>query len=162
MLYMDVIDRITEILTSIAEKKNTIIVDVTYKKEGRTMVLRVLMDKKGGITIDECAEINNDLSVILDEEGIIDDHYVLEVSSPGLDRLLRKPKDFHWAVGKPIKATTYAPIEGNNVFRGRLLGIDESNIVVESEDGLKSEIPLDKIAKAKVDIDLKGKRGYNK
>jgi len=152
---MDVIDRVTEILIPIAEKKSAFIVDVTYKREGRTMVLRVLMDKKDGIAIDECAEINNDLSTILDEENLIDEYYILEVSSPGLDRILRKPKDFHWAVGKPIKATTYAPIEGNNVFRGKLLGVNEKSIVVQSKDGLTSEIPLKRIAKAKVDIESK-------
>ncbi|NQT22702.1 MAG: ribosome maturation factor RimP [Candidatus Omnitrophica bacterium] len=144
-----------EILAPIAEKKDAFVVDVAYKREGSAMVLRILMDKKNGVSIDECADINNELSQVLDEQVVINDFYILEISSPGLDRVLKKPKDFKWAMGRRIKATTYAPIEGNNVFRGTLVGIGEKSIVVETKEGVSSEIPLDKIAKAKLDSELK-------
>jgi len=152
---MDVIQRVMNILVPIAEKKDAFVVDMTYKREGSSMVLRILMDKKNGVGIGECAEINNELSQVLDEQSIVNEHFILEVSSPGLDRVLKKPRDFKWAVGRRIKVTTYAPIEGNNVFRGTLVGVGEKSIVVDTNEGVSSEIPLDKIAKAKLDIKSK-------
>ena len=116
------------------------------------MVLRVLLDKPSHITIDECGKINNELSERLDEANIIEEHYVLEVSSPGLDRPIIKRMDFERALGKDIRVSTYGPIDGKNVFIGKLLGIGDLTIVVEDKEGISTEIELKKIARAKLEI----------
>ena len=151
---MDIVNRVTEILSHIAEQRGIEIVDITYKKEGPAMVLRILLDKTGGITIDECGQINKVLSKLLDEENIIDGHYILEVSSPGLGRPMKTERDFQRVLGKDIKVTTYAPIDGKNVFIGKLLGIGSSTIVLEDNEGISTEIPREKIAKARLEITL--------
>lgn len=152
---MDIVNRVREILSPLTEKKKIEIIDVTYKREGHRMVLRILLDKEDGITVDECSEINNQLSQMLDVENILDEHYILEVSSPGLDRPMKSQEDFKRALGKNIKVTTYAPIDGKNVFIGKLLGIAESTIVMEDAEGISTEIPKEKIARAKQEITFK-------
>ena len=142
-------DKVKELIEPIAAEKGFCIVDVTYKREGGKHVLRVLADKEGGITMDECSRLNNELGELLDAENTIEEQYVMEVSSPGLDRKLKKDSDFAWAVGRIVKVTTYEAINGEKFFLGTLLGLGEGTIVVETE-GLSAEIPRDKIASAKL------------
>ena len=146
---MQVIDRVKELIGPIAKERECYIVDITYKREGGGLVLRVLADKEGGIAMDECTALNNSLSELLDKEGVIPDQYTLEVSSPGLDRKLKTDEDFTWALGKKVKITTYGPLDGKNVFEGVLEGIGEGTIVV-SGDGIATEIPRKKIANARL------------
>jgi len=149
----EVTERVKDIINPIAEKLGYYIVDVTYKREGGRLVLRILLDTDGGITMDECAGLSNELSELLDKEGVIDDQYFLEVSSPGLDRKLRKDEDFIWAIGRKIKVTTFGPIYEKSVFSGTLLGLGEGIIVVE-ENGTSWEIPREKIASAKLELHI--------
>jgi len=101
----------------------------------------------------ECAELNNELSELLDKDSTTEAAYLLEVSSPGLDRKLKKDEDFKWAIGRKIKVTTYVPFEGKNVFSGKLLGLGEGCVVVEDK-GASTQIPRDKIANAKLEHDI--------
>ncbi len=153
-MYMDIVNRVTEILSPIAELRGVEIVDITYKREGPAMALRILLDKTDGITLDECGQVNKELSELLDEENIIDGHYILEVSSPSLDRPMKTDEDFQRVLGKDVKVTTYAPINGKNVFIGKLLGIGSSTIVLEDNEGISTEVPREKIAKARLEITL--------
>ncbi len=148
---MEVIERIRELLEPIANERKFYIVDITYRREGGKLALRILADKEGGITMRECAGLNNELSELLDGENIIEEEYLLEVSSPGLDRKLKKDEDFLWAVGRRIKVTTYAPLDGKNVFSGVLVGLGDGTVVLE-ENGISAEIPREKIASAKLAI----------
>jgi len=150
---MQVIEKVKDILKPIAEERKYYVVDVTYKREGGRLVLRILLDKDGGITMDECAGLNNELSELLDKDSVIDDKYFLEISSPGLDRKLKKDEDFIWAIGKKIKITTFVPIYEKNAFSGTLLGLGEDKIVVE-ENGTSWEIPREKIASAKLELNI--------
>ena len=93
--------------------------------------------------------MNSELSELLDKESVIEGQYIVEVSSPGLDRKLKKDKDFVWAVGKKVKVTTYAPLDGKNTFRGTLLGLGEDTVVID-ENGTSTEIPREKIASARL------------
>ena len=147
---MEVIERIKELLEPIANKRKFYIVDIAYRREGGRLALRILADKEGGITVDDCTGLSNELSELLDRENIIEEQYVLEVSSPGLDRKLNKDEDFAWAVGKRIKVTTYAPLDGKNVFVGVLAGLGEGTVVVSEKEGISTEIPRDKIASARL------------
>ena len=149
---MEILDRIKETVYPIVEKEGAEVTDITYKREGGAMVLRILLDKPSHITIGECGKINNELSERLDEANIIEEHYVIEVSSPGLDRPIIKRRDFERVLGKDIRVSTYGPIDGKNVFIGKLLGIGDLTIVVEDKEGISTEIELKKIARAKLEI----------
>ena len=142
-------DKVKELIGPIAAEKGFCIVDVTYKREGGKHVLRVLADKEGGITMDECTRLNNELGELLDAENTIEEQYVIEVSSPGLDRRLKKDADFAWAIGKRVKVTTYVPLAGKNMFAGVLLGLGDATIVID-ENGTSTEIPREKIASARL------------
>ena len=146
---MEVVEKIKELLEPIARERECYVVDVTYKREGGGLVLRVLVDKSGGITMDACAGLNNKLNELLDGENIIEEQYILEVSSPGLERKLKTDRDFVWAVGKKIKITTYAPLDGKNVFLGVLAGLGEGTVVLD-EKGVSIEVPREKIASARL------------
>ncbi len=147
---MEAIERIRELLEPIANERKFYIVDITYRREGGKLALRILADKEGGITMDDCTGLSNELSELLDRKNIIEEQYVLEVSSPGLDRKLNKDEDFAWAVGRRIKVTTYAPLDGKNVFVGVLAGLRDGTIVVSEKEGISTEIPRDKIASARL------------
>ena len=146
---MEVIEKVKELITPIASERKYLIVDITYKCEGGKHVLRVLADKEGGITMDECSRLNNELGELLDAKNTIEEQYVIEVSSPGLDRSLKKDSDFAWAVGRIVRVTTYEAINGEKLFSGTLLGLGNGTIVVEIE-GLSTEIRRDKIASARL------------
>ena len=143
------IDKIKELIASIADRRKLYIVDVTYKREGKRMVLRVVADKSGGINMDECARLNNELSELLDKESVIEEQYTLEVVSPGLDKKLKKDTDFIWALGRKVRVTMYAPIDGKSAFSGVLVGLGDGTVVVD-EEGTATEIPREKIASARL------------
>ncbi|MFH1593792.1 MAG: ribosome maturation factor RimP [Candidatus Omnitrophota bacterium] len=145
----NVLNRISELLEPIVNTRKLYVVDITYNREGGTFVLRILLDKEGGITMDECAGLNSELADALDKENVIDGHYVIDVSSPGLDRKLKEDRDFVWAIGKHVRITTFVPIEGKGRFSGILRGLGNGAVVVD-EDGVSTEIPREKIASAKL------------
>ena len=145
----ELIDKVAQIVRPIADERKYYVVDIACKRETGNTVLRIVLDKEGGINIDECAKLNAELNEILEKEDQVDEQYTVEVSSPGLDRKLVKDTDFTWAVGKKVKVTTYAPIDGKNTFSGIFVGMGENTIVVD-ENGASCEIPREKIAKAKV------------
>ena len=120
---------------------------------GRT-ILRVVIDSPDGVGVDDCAKFSRLLGDILDVEDPIEANYVLEVSSPGLDRPLKKPAHFVWALGKDVRITLRQPLEGQNVFRGRLVSFDEqtNKINLEVADG-ELVVDLDELAKARLDVD---------
>ena len=123
------------------------LVDVEFVKEAGTWYLRAYIDKPGGITIDDCELISRALSDRLDEKNFIEESYILEVSSPGLGRPLRKEKDFIRNLGKDVEIRTYRPIRHAKEFRGRLSAYDNQtvSIVTEEEEELtfaRSEIAL--------------------
>ena len=117
------------------------------------MTLRLLVDTPQGVTIDECEALNNYLSEILDKESIVDEYYLLEVASPGLDRPLATDKDFERSIGKDLDITTYQAIDGRKTHEGNLAGMDKENIVIESK-GVSVVIPKKLIARARLKIEF--------
>jgi len=150
---MDIIEKIRSLIEPLVLENQGSILDITYKRESGSLILRVVVDKEGGITMGECTELNKKLSDILDKENIIDEEYTIEISSPGLDRKLTKDSDFIWAVGKEVKITTYAPIEGKNVFLGKLMGLVDKTVVI-SEEGISLDIPREKVASARLNLNI--------
>ena len=140
-----------EILLPIIEEHGFELVDVEYVKEGSTWYLRAYIDKPGGITIDDCETVSRRLSDILDEKDYIEDAYILEVSSPGLGRPLKKEKDYKRSLGEEVEIITYRMIEKQKEFTGILKGYDEGTVTIEIENGTekifdKSDIALIRLA----------------
>lgn len=129
------------------------LVDIEYVKEGGQYFLRVYVDKPGGIDIEDCSRISEYLGAKLDEEDPIPNAYILEVSSPGAERPLKKPEDYRWAVGKYVLVKTYEPIGGQKEFEGTLSAYDEQTAVVHTGQR-EVEIPVSKIASARLAIPL--------
>ncbi len=124
----------TELVTPIIEENNFELVDVEYVKEGADFYLRVYADKAGGINIDDCVLISRALEAKLDEADKIPDAYILEVSSPGLTRPLKKEKDFKRSLGKLVEVKLYKALNGIKEFEGILSDYTEDTITLEFED----------------------------
>ena len=127
------------------------LVDVEYVKEAGTWYLRLYIDKEGGITIDDCETVSRLFSDKLEEEDFIDDAYIMEVSSPGLGRPLKKEKDFKRSIGKEVEIRTYRPIDKQKEFFGVLTAYDESHVTITLDDQEtrvfeKAEIALIRLA----------------
>ena len=119
---------------------------------GRTL-LRITIDKSGGVTMDDCASFSRDLSALLDVENPIKGRFTLEVSSPGLDRLLKKPRHYEKNLGKLVKVVPREKVAGRNFLVGRLLEADE-NAIRLSVDDEEVEIPLAQVKKARLELEI--------
>ncbi len=140
-----------EILIPIVEEYGFELVDVEYVKEGSNWYLRAYIDKPGGITMNDCEAVSRKLSDILDEKDYIDDAYILEVSSPGLGRPLKKEKDFKRSLGEEVEIRTYRMVEKQKEFTGILKDYDETTVTIELDDETlktfeKSNIALIRLA----------------
>lgn len=124
-----------EILLPIVEKNGFELVDVEYVKEGGSWYLRAYIDKPGGINVDDCEIVSRELSDILDEKDFIDEAYILEVSSPGLGRPLKKEKDFKRSLGQEVEVRTYRMMDRKKEFIGILKDHDKDTVTIEMEDG---------------------------
>ena len=146
-------NRVEEAVEKIAEEilANTDyeLVDVEYVKE-RDWFLRVYIDKEGGIGLDDCQEVSGLLDEKLEELNIINDRYILEVSSPGLDRALKKEKDFKREMGKVVDITLYKAIDGEKMLTGKLTGYTKDIITIDET----REIALRDIALVRLHIDF--------
>lgn len=107
--------------------------DVEYVKEGSEYYLRAYIDKDGGITIDDCVDVSRKLSDKLDEDDFIDGEYILEVSSPGVERALKKDRDFDKSIGKDVYVKLYKAIDKQKEFVGKLISYDKTAVTVEIE-----------------------------
>ncbi|CCZ04027.1 MAG: ribosome maturation factor RimP [Clostridiales bacterium] len=139
-----------ELVTPLIEQNNFELVDIEYVKEGSNWYLRVYIDKPGGINVDDCELISRALSDKLDEEDFIDDAYILEVSSPGLGRPLKKDKDFERSLGEDVEIKLYRMKDGTKDYRGFLKSYNKEEIVIEDNDEeitfKRSEIALVRLA----------------
>jgi ribosome maturation factor RimP len=123
------------------------------------MVLRLFVDREGGVTLDDCATVSRELSEILDVEDFITAEYTLEVSSPGLNRPLKKAADYQRYQGRMIKIKTFEllPDDAGNprkTFLGELLGLEEGVVRIRLVEGHTAAIPLDKIAKSNLEFEF--------
>ena len=123
-----------KLLLPIVEKLGVEIYDVEYVKEGSDFYLRAYIDKPGGVDINDCEQVSRALSDALDEEDFIPDAYILEVSSPGLGRTLKKDKHLEKSLGEEVEVKTYKPIGKCKEFKGILKSYNENSIIIETED----------------------------
>lgn len=138
-------DIVAEIAGPIVERHSFELVDVEFIKEGANWYLRIYIDKPGGITIDDCQIVSEEISDILDKKDPIEQSYFLEVSSPGLDRPLKKDSDFEKFKGELVEVKVYKPIDGRKVFEGELVGLVDDKIVIEI-DNRNVEFQRDQVA----------------
>jgi ribosome maturation factor RimP len=117
-------------------------------------IVRIFIDKPEGVTHEDCSEVSLQVGTILDVEDFIHSSYTLEVSSPGLERGLYRRADYERFAGSLAKVKTRKPIEGQRNFRGRLLGLDGEDVLLEDRTSGRVRVPLDSIAKANLEMDI--------
>ena len=144
-------EKAAALLEPIVQEQGFELVDVEYVKEGGTWYLRAYIDKEGGITIDDCELVSRAFSDVLDREDFIEDAYIMEVSSPGLGRPLKKEKDYERSMGKELEIRTYRAVDGQKEFYGILTAYDSNSVTVKEENGeektfRKNEIALIRLA----------------
>ena len=145
-----IINEVSPLVEGFLHESGMEMVDLEFQFESGRWTLRIFIDKKGGVTVDDCANVNKELGYLIEAKNIIDYHYVFEVSSPGLNRPLRKEQDFIRSIGKMIKLELARPVNKRSKFTGRLTNIREGMISLLVDDGSLVELPLKEIDKARV------------
>ena len=147
------IDRLQSLIIPIVEEMGLELVELQYRREGRGWVLRLIIDKVDGVTLDACAEVSREAGRILEVEDVLEHAYRLEVSSPGLERPLLKEKDYLRFKGSKAKIKMTEPINKQWVFVGTIADLCNGEVTLHADDG-DVTIPLDKIAKARLVVDF--------
>ncbi len=147
----DIEKKTEELVMPIIEQNNFELVDVEYVKEGSSYYLRAYIDKEGGITVDDCEIVSRALGDLLDEKDFIEESYILEVSSPGLGRPLKKEKDYKRSIGKELEIRLYKAVNKQKEFYGILESYDDTSVTISDEDDNeltfeKSDIALIRLA----------------
>ncbi len=141
---------VSGVVESIIESTELDLVDVEYVHE-REWYLRVFLDKEGGIDLDDCQMVSEQLSQVLDEKDPIKENYLLEVSSPGLDRVLKKDKDFVRYHGRDVDIQLFKPIDGKKQYTGALQGFSDDAITIQVQE---ETISIERAAIAQIRLHL--------
>lgn len=155
-------ERAQRLISPILEQLGFELVELEFKREGRDWFLRIFIDKEGGVTLDDCADVSREVDALLDVEDLIDTAYRLEVSSPGIDRPLRNARDYERFRGRLVKVKTFEPLDpdarghSRKTFVGELLGLDGEMVQIRQTDkkGGVVVIPLSGIAKANIEFEF--------
>jgi ribosome maturation factor RimP len=145
-----VVERVRAIALPLLAERALELVDVEFRREAGGWVLRLYVDKRGGVTLGDCQRVSEELSDLLDVEDLVDHPYSLEVSSPGLNRPLAREADFLRFAGQRANVTTVQAIAGQRRFLGVLRGFEGGCVLLEREDGVIVSIPRGLIAKARL------------
>jgi ribosome maturation factor RimP len=157
----DIVDQVRDVAARVAAGHGLEIFDVQFRREGSGMVLRVLIDRPGpaataddSVGVDDCASVSRDLSAILDVEDLVPTAYTLEVSSPGLDRPLRRPDDYRRFAGRRAKIVMREAVDGQKYFKGTLGGLEGNEVLIDAEDGRRHRVPVGVITRANLEVDF--------
>jgi ribosome maturation factor RimP len=157
----DVAHQVREVAERVARSHGLDIFDVQYRREASGMVLRVQIDRPGpgaapedSVSVEDCAKVSRDLSAVLDVEDVVPAAYTLEVSSPGLDRPLRQAADYLRFTGRRAKIVMRQPVDGQGYFKGRLSGVEDGAVAIESDDGRRHLVPLSVITRANLEVEF--------
>jgi ribosome maturation factor RimP len=143
-------NRIKALAETLLQEEKMELADMELQREGRGWVLRLFIDKPGGVTLDDCASVSRQFGDQLEVEDLIPFRHTLEVSSPGLDRPLKKDRDFLRHIGNQIQVITRSPWEGRSFFKGEMLAYQVSGTLALAEKNKVWEIPVSLIAKARL------------
>jgi ribosome maturation factor RimP len=156
-----VVDKVRDIAARVAAGRGLEIFDVQFRREAPGMVLRIQIDRPGpaasaeeSVSVEDCAHVSRELSAILDVEDVVPTAYTLEVSSPGLDRPLRRSDDYRRFAGRVAKIVMRDRIDGQGYFRGRLGGVDGGDVLIDGEDGKRHRVPLTTITRANLEVEF--------
>ncbi len=144
---------VEELARPILEELKYELVDVEYKKEGGSWFLRFYLDKPGGITLDDCQIFSERISDLLDQVDPIPHRYYLEVSSPGLDRPLKKDEDFKRYKGCRVHVKLFKSVNGKKNYYGELVGLEDGNVVIQ-DGGYTYSFPKEDVAMVRLDINI--------
>jgi ribosome maturation factor RimP len=157
----DIATAVKAVADRVASTYGLEIYDVQYRREASGMVLRVQIDRPGpaaraedSVSVDDCAHVSRDLSAILDVEDTVPGAYTLEVSSPGLDRPLKREADYERFAGRRAKVVMREAVDGQTFFKGRLNGVDDHAVVIETDDGRRHRVPLTIITRANLEVEF--------
>ncbi len=149
---MKIEEKVEKIIQNPVENLGYSLYDVYYVKEGKDYFLRVIIDKPTGISLEDCEKVSNEINPILDEENIIKEQYFLEVSSPGIERVLRKEKQLQEAIGENVEVSLFQNLEGEKIFSGMLQEVTTEYVVLQIE-GKDKKIDRKNIAQIKTTFD---------
>ena len=141
--------RIEEAVLPVLRDHGLTLVDLEWRAHRPRGVLKLAVDKPGGVGIEDCRRLSREVGDVLDASDLIEEAYDLEVSSPGLDRQLRKEREFRWALGKRVQCW----LAGGQEFRGRLADVDDARLTLE-RDGERVELPRERITKARLEAEV--------
>jgi ribosome maturation factor RimP len=157
----DVLGQIRTMASRVAESYGLEIFDVQYRREAHGMVLRIQIDRPGpaataddSVSVDDCANVSRDLSAMLDVEDVVPSAYTLEVSSPGLDRPLRRAEDYQRFAGRRARLVVRQAVDGQTFFRGILGGVDDGDVLIDADDKKRHRVPLGVITRANLEVDF--------
>jgi ribosome maturation factor RimP len=156
-----VVEQVRSVAIRVATSYGLEIFDVQFRREAPGMVLRVQIDRPGpaaraeeSVSVEDCARVSRDLSAVLDVEDVVPTAYTLEVSSPGLDRPLRRPDDYRRFAGRRAKVVMRERVDGQGFFKGRLAGVDGAELLIEADDGRTHRVPLNLITRANLEVEF--------
>lgn len=153
MAYNKTEKEVKELITPIIDEKGITLWDIEFKKEGPSYVLRIYLDKDGGIGINDCEEVSRALSAVLDEKDPIPQAYMLEVSSAGLDRIIKYDFHFEKCMGKNVDVKLFATLDGVKEFTAKFKGFDGENVTME-KDGSDITLPFNKISSLRLTVEF--------
>ena len=142
------------LILPIIEKNGYELVDVEYVREGSNWFLRAYVDKNGGFTVNDCEKVSREFSDLLDKEDFIEESYILEISSPGLGRPLKKDKDFERSIGEEVEVKLYKAFEEQKEFSGTLEAYDAQTVTIGFEDNTEKTFERKNIALIRLAIDF--------
>ena len=157
----DLVQNMRDIATRVAAGLGLEVFDVQFRREAQGMVLRVQIDRPGpaarpeeSVSVEDCANVSRELSAILDVEDAVSTAYTLEVSSPGLDRPLRRAQDYARFAGRRAKIVMRDKVDGQTFFRGQLAGLEGDVVLIDADDRRRHRVPLDVITRAHLEVEF--------
>ena len=158
MITEEQLGQIEALVAPVLAARGLTLVDLEWRREGRRWILRFAVDRAGtretgkGLSVDECTRFSQEVGDLLDVSDLISGSYDLEVSSPGLDRELKKERELRWAVGKAVHCWLREPYEGRTEFVGQLQAVTEQTLVLEEGAGHLLELPRSRVGKARLEF----------
>ena len=152
------LSRVEAALSGVLDSHGLSLVAIEYQREGRRWVLRLFVDKTGGVTVGDCQRFSREAGDVLDVAGVIEESYDLEVSSPGLDRELRSERELAWATGKEVKCWLREAVEGRAELTGVLVEVRPDELVIQTSEGSTQAVARRVVARARLVPDLNMRR----
>jgi ribosome maturation factor RimP len=148
------VDKIKEVIEPVLQGEGIELVDMIYRREAGRQVLRILVDKEGGIILSDCVRLNEEISQVLDEGNVITERFLLEVDSPGVDRPFKIKRDYERAKGRMVRVTLKEAILDKKEYIARLREVLDDSVKIDTEKKGVIEIPFEKITRARQEVEF--------